>query len=73
LQKEFCPATFMADVLMDFISLLRTPSWPPKTKDSKEVAMYPTDYPFETMPLVINRCKDVVMFFNNNHVPKALL
>jgi hypothetical protein len=42
-------------------------------KNSKEVATYPTDYPFETMPLAINRCKDVVKFFHNNHVSKAQL
>jgi hypothetical protein len=42
-------------------------------KNIKEVAMYPTEYPFETMPLVINRCKDVVKFFHNHHVPKAQL
>ena len=42
-------------------------------KNSKEVAMYPTDYSFETMFLVINRCKDVVKFFHNTHVPKVLL
>ena len=35
--------------------------------------MYPTDYPFETMPLAINTCKDVVKFFHNNHVPKEQL
>jgi hypothetical protein len=39
----------------------------------ENVAMYPTYYPFETMPLVINRCKDVVKFFHNHHVSKALL
>ena len=42
-------------------------------KSSKEMAMYPTDYPFETMPMAINRCKDVIKFFHNHHVPKALL
>ena len=42
-------------------------------KNSQEVAIYLTDYPFETLPLVINRCKDVVMFFHNHHVPRAQL
>jgi hypothetical protein len=42
-------------------------------ENSKEVAIYPTEYPFETMPLAINRCKDIVKFFHNHHVPKVLL
>ena len=42
-------------------------------KNSKEVEIYLTDYPFETMPLAINTCKDVVKFFHNNHVPKEQL
>ena len=32
-----------------------------------------SDDPFETMPLFINRCKNVVKFFHNHQVPKAQL
>lgn len=32
---------------------------------------YPVDYPFEDMPLFINKCKDIVRFFHNHHVIKT--
>jgi hypothetical protein len=45
-----------------------------KTKKAgDETATYPVNYPFESMLLFINECKDVVKFFHNHHVVKAQL
>ena len=73
-QEEFLSCYFHGCCSSGLHLLVKDTFMATKTKkNSKEVAIYLTDYPFETMPLAINRCKDVVKFFHNNHVPNALL
>ena len=62
-----CCSYGMHHLVKDIVAAIKT------KKNCKGMAMYPTDYPLETMLLFINRFKYVVKFFHNHHVLKALL
>ena len=43
-------------------------------KNGEQVATYPVNYPFERMLIYIdNKCKEIIKFFHNHHIPKAQL
>jgi cephalosporin-C deacetylase-like acetyl esterase len=73
LQQEFSSCYFHGCCSHGLHLLVKAIITDTKTKkNSTKVVMYPADYPFVTMLLFINSYKDVVKFFHNHHVPKAL-
>lgn len=42
-------------------------------KAGMDMRMYPDGYPFKDRPEFIEKCKNVIKFFHNHHVPKARL